>query len=82
MWVKFFANLLGKERKSREVSDEVLKTKRSWQICEEKLKPENWAKAWDTDLKEPIKEEIIDILKKARKGKSVSGKTVPLGVRS
>ena len=73
IWVSFFSNLLGKESKPEEATGENLKEKLAWRICKQNLKPEKKSEQWDMDLSIPEQEEIINILKKAAKGKSVSG---------
>ena len=73
IWVKFFSNLLGKESKPEEIASERLKGKRSWRICQENLEPGKTTEPWRINLETPKEEEIVKVLKKARKGKSVSG---------
>jgi hypothetical protein len=73
VWVNFFTDLLGKESKPEEVSERKIKETLSWKRCEHNLKPEKRAEPWSVDLNAPVEDEIIEVLKKARKDKSVSG---------
>ena len=76
VWVKFFSNLLGKESKPEEVTGNKLKEKTAWRICSDNLSHDKRLQQWDLDLGRPDEAEIICALKKAAKGKSVSG-TIP-----
>jgi hypothetical protein len=73
IWVSFFTKLLGTESKPDETVKEAIKEKLAWRICNERLKQGSRSKQWDMNLKTPEDEEIISTLKKAAKGKSVSG---------
>ena len=72
IWVKFFSNLLGKEAKPDEVAGSELKEKLAWRISLENLEPGKRTRQWDMDLSTPNEEEVVNVLKKAAKGKSVS----------
>jgi exonuclease III len=73
VWVKFFSKLLGQESKPQEIVGKKLQHLEAWRVCEENLKDVKCRRVWDIDLKEPEDGEVLTILKKAAKGKSVAG---------